>query len=252
MSRIVIKEGQRFGRLVILKELPFKYLPNGRRVRNFLCKCDCGNIKDVSINHLCYGGTKSCGCLTIKYPKGITSSALYRKWAAMKQRCFNPKLPNYKDYGGRGITMCDEWRWDFMAFRKWSLENGYSRELSIDRIDNDGNYEPSNCRWATRKEQMNNRRCTHYLTFRGETHTIQEWSKIQKIKKSTIEMRLRMGWSVEKTLSAPLEIHRKYKEEEKIAIKEGYRNGMRAKELAQKYNISISKIYNILNYKGRS
>lgn len=130
------------------------------------------------------------------------SSRLYYSWRHMKERCYNPSCHDYRHWGGRGITVCDAWKNDFLAFKEWALANGYEEGLTIDRIDNDGNYEPSNCRWATRAEQSNNRRCLHYLTYEGETKTISEWSRITGINTTTIYMRINTyGWSVEKALT---------------------------------------------------
>ena len=130
------------------------------------------------------------------------SSKLYCSWKHMKERCYNSSCRDYCHWGGRGITVCDAWKSDFLAFKEWALANGYEEGLTIDRIDNDGNYEPSNCRWATKKEQSNNRRCLHYLTYKGETKTISEWSRITGIKITTLYMRLNTyGWSIEKALT---------------------------------------------------
>lgn len=114
---------------------------------------------------------------------------LYRIWMAMRARCMCKNLKTYKRYGGRGIKICDEWN-DYLVFKEWALSNGYSDHLSIDRINNDGNYEPSNCRWATNKEQANNKRNNHIITINGESHTFAEWSKISGINYSTIRSRI--------------------------------------------------------------
>lgn len=138
------------------------------------CKCDCGNYADVTGDSLRQGKTKSCGCLGDDNRRKITTrnrygatkhnqckegkkSRIYRIYDAMHQRCYNEKNGAYKHYGGRGIVICDEWKNNFESFFQWSLKNGYSDDLSIDRIDNDGNYEPSNCRWADMTLQGLNR-----------------------------------------------------------------------------------------------
>ena len=124
----------------------------------------------------------------------------------MKERCNNPSCRDYRHWGGRGITICDAWNNDFLAFKEWALANGYKDGLTIDRIDNDGNYEPSNCRWTTKKVQSNNRRGLHYLTYKGESKTITEWSNITGIKVTTLYMRLKKyGWSIEKALTTGVE-----------------------------------------------
>lgn len=143
--------GRKFGRLTV-KE--FARAGNNRQ-SIWRCECDCGNFVEVSRNRLLSGHTKSCGCLGTHGGKG---TRLYNIWRGMKQRCFNPNNRQYNDYGGRGITVCDEWKNDFPAFRDWALTHGYRDDLSIDRINNDSSYEPGNCRWTTAKVQSNNRR----------------------------------------------------------------------------------------------
>lgn len=136
---------------------------------------------------------------------GMTETRLYRIWCSMKVRCYSKTNPRYKEWGGRGITMCAEWKDSFLAFYKWSVENGYNDELTIDRIDNNGNYEPSNCRWATLKEQANNTRRNHFITFNGETHTISEWSERLGIGRGVIKDRIeKLHWTPEQALSIPV------------------------------------------------
>ena len=137
------------------------------------------------------------------------SSGLYNSWKHMKERCYNPYCREYRHWGGRGITVCDAWKNEFLAFKEWALANGYEEGLTIDRINNDGNYEPSNCRWATRKVQSNNRRGLHHLTYKGVTKTITEWSAITGIPLTTLYMRLTAyGWSVEKAIETRLKTRR--------------------------------------------
>ena len=186
---------QKFGRLTAIKRIKSK------KNAKWLCKCDCGNTVEVYAFNLTRGNTKSCGC----YHKDRTSEAklihgerytrLFNIWAGMKARCYNKTDPSYKNYGGRGISVCEEWRKSFVNFRDWAKSNGYKDSLTIDRIDNNGNYCPENCRWATAKQQSNNRRSNVYVTINGETHTVTEWSEINGISYHTIASRRRKGWS---------------------------------------------------------
>ena len=121
----------------------------------------------------------------------------------MIQRCYNPNHDEYKNYGKRGIVVCDEWQ-TYPPFEKWSLENGYNDKLSIDRIDVNGNYSPDNCRWATNREQNLNKRTNHFVEFNGKTQTVQEWGEELGIKPNTLIYRLRRGWSVEDALTRPV------------------------------------------------
>ena len=131
-------------------------------------------------------------------------SRLYRIWTNMKSRCYNPKIPTYHYYGGRGIKVCDEWLHDFQAFRDWSMLNGYQDKLSIDRIDNDGDYSPTNCRWVNQSIQMRNSSHARNLTYNGETHCIREWSEITGLNENCIINRIKCGWTTEDTLTKPV------------------------------------------------
>lgn len=197
--------GQRFGRLTVIKRAK-----NIGRKTAWLCQCECGNTKVVTGSSLHGGQVRSCGCLwkevvpkhnqEFNFRHGESGSKLHRTWCNMRYRCSNPNCKDYKNYGGRGITICDEWS-SYENFRAWALDNGFADGLSIDRIDVNGNYEPSNCRWVSDKVQHNNTRRNHYLTMNGESHTIQEWSEITGIKWTTIKARIEMGWPIEKALT---------------------------------------------------
>lgn len=131
----------------------------------------------------------------------MSHSRLYQIWNSMKQRCSNPNAISYVRYGKRGIKVCDEWESSFEAFRDWSLENGYSDDLTIDRIDNNGNYCPENCRWATNKEQQNHTSYNRPYTYNGETHNIMEWAEKTGIHPNMLYKRLYRGWSIQKALT---------------------------------------------------
>lgn len=150
--------GNKYGLLTVLNERTHDKW--GKTV--WKCKCECGKIAYVVARDLKNGNTRSCGCLLKKISTESynykSNKRLYNIYNGIKQRCYNSNSPKYKDYGGRGITMCSQWLQSFESFCKWSLQNGYKEDLSIDRIDVNGNYEPSNCRWATIKVQNNNKR----------------------------------------------------------------------------------------------
>lgn len=210
--------GQQFGEWTVLKY-------NGCDGKNttYLCKCSCGIEKVVRRNTLLKGLSKSCGCKRGYHvsesqsgkPKkghpnpfcgmGEGKTRLHIIWDGMKRRCNCPTDKHYMWYGGRGITVCDEWSNSFQAFKKWAISNGYKDDLSIDRIDVDGNYCPENCRWVTQREQCRNKRNNVMLTLNGITMCAKEWSNLTGIKDGTICYRKnRLGWSDEKTLTTPV------------------------------------------------
>lgn len=184
---------QRFGKLTVIG-INSK---DNRGECKWLCKCDCGNQTVVYGSHLRKGVTVSCGCVMRSTSKthGESKTRLYKIWQHMKSRCSNKNGDNYKYYGGRGITYCEEWE-SFETFRDWAMRNGYKDTLTIDRINPDGNYEPSNCRWVTQVVQHKNTRKCLQITHNGETHTLREWGRILGIPKSTIQQRYKKGVNI--------------------------------------------------------
>ena len=196
---------KKFGRLTAIS---IDSCDNGKTY--WRCKCDCGNEHVVLTNRLISGHTTSCGCRKEEINKAISdinkthelsNSRIYGIYRGMISRCYKKYSNNYNRYGGRGITICKEWLDDFMNFYKWAMENGYYDDLSIDRIDVNGNYCPENCRWATAKEQANNTRSTVFLTYNGQTKSASEWSRITGISRNTITRRKRSGWTDEECLT---------------------------------------------------
>lgn len=186
--------GQRFGNLVI--EGMEERKPH-EKVR-WICRCDCGNKISLTRTMLLNRNEENlnCGCIE-KFSYNKEYPRLRRIWGNMKQRCLNPKNDSYAGYGGRGITICQEWQEDFANFAKWAIENGYSDNLTIERKDVNGNYEPSNCCWITSFEQQSNTRKNVFVTYKGERKTLSEWCRILNLKYATISYRLKNGYSVE-------------------------------------------------------
>lgn len=173
----------------------------------YRCKCDCGNEKDILAVHLRSGHTQSCGCFRAetaaktRFIHGDTNERIYIIWKNMKARCLNKNHDDYPLYGGRGISICDEWKDNYINFKTWAINNHYSDNLSLDRIDVNGNYCPENCRWITQKGQCNNTRQNVILEYQGELHTMKEWSEILGINYGTLYSRIRRGWNTERALT---------------------------------------------------
>ena len=195
--------GKKFGKLLVLREL------DERRNKGVLweCVCDCGGKAKRTTGELNAGRRLTCGCM----PTGSNGAwrngkreKLYVVWCDIIQRCFDKNFRGYHRYGGRGITICNEWRHDYPAFRSWALSHGYKEGLTIDRINNDGNYEPNNCRWVTMKEQCRNKTGLVWITYNGKTMIMNDWAELLGLKKSTLGERIRRGWTIEKALTTPL------------------------------------------------
>lgn len=198
------KIGDRFGPFTIIDNDEDYISPKGERRTRFIVQCSCGRIMPKTINRLRQVKYEKCICetnLPQKWGRSVNSYRLYHIWQGIKRRCTSFKTSVSKNYALRGISMCDEWMDNFGAFQEWALSNGYTDDLTIDRIDVDGNYEPSNCRWATRSTQSRNKRNTLYLTCNGETKTIADWSDQIGIAYGTIIGRIKKyGWTAEQAL----------------------------------------------------
>ena len=204
MPRPIEMVGKRFGMLVVVRRAEDHVCKgSGERKRRWECRCDCGNTTYATTGDLRKGDVKSCGCIVSEIRRrnstkhGQSGTKLHNIWRAMRRRCTDKNAKDYKWYGGRGIRVCREWDEDFISFYEWAKSSNYVDGLTIDRIDSDGDYCPENCRWATVKEQCNNRTNNKTYTLDGETHTIAEWSEITGIPYSTLYMRLYNGWCFE-------------------------------------------------------
>lgn len=200
--------GKRFGMLTVVERAEYKYNKNGYRRDSWLCNCDCGNEKITTGENLRRGMTKSCGCMrknTFHVKKhGKSNSRIYMCWHDMKKRCYDKNNKRYKNYGGRGISVCGDWLGEngFQNFFDWAMANGYTDELTIDRIDVNGNYCPENCRWITRKEQARNRTKSRIIEYNGEKKCLKEWSEILGVPYSRLSDRIvKLDWSIERAFT---------------------------------------------------
>lgn len=199
---------QKFGKLTAIEYSQGKWR----------CICECGNTTYVTSYKLRSGHTVSCGCVRKKVAiengkksakrvsethiiHGSTPKKLYRCWLAMKSRCNNPNNNRYATYGGRGIKVCKEWNESYETFRDWAFQNGWKEELTIDRLNSDGNYEPSNCRWSSQKEQQNNRRDTIMITYQNKTQSLHFWCEEYNQPYHRVYQRMKkLGWTFEKAI----------------------------------------------------
>lgn len=183
----------------------------GKEGNKWICQCVCGNKKLVSTSDIKREHCKSCGCMFKgKKIKHTHKNRIYGIWKNMIRRCCNLKSKDYKNYGAKGIKICDEWLKDFSIFEKWALENGYNEKLTIDRIDNLGNYEPNNCKWATMQEQHNNYSQNVYYTYNGKTQTQTQWAKEYNLNLTTLIYRIKK-YGFEKAINMPLDKSKSHK-----------------------------------------
>lgn len=211
MSKLNDLTGKKFGRLLVIERRA-----NKKGKTYWFCKCDCGNYTTVMATKLASGETKSCGCIRKENTSKmfakhhLTKKSLHNAWLNMKNRCDNPKFVEYKHYGGKGVTYCNEWR-NFENFMFWALSNGYSDKkdangrnlLSLDRIDTNGNYEPSNCKWSTRIEQARNKTNNKRYDYEGNIYCLSALAEISPVTVDTIRLRLKKGWSVKLAVETP-------------------------------------------------
>ena len=233
----VAKEGDKFSRWTVIQA----NYPTKKKGQHCLCACDCGNTKVIRSTSLFHGETRSCGCLkkeiqaNRKRTHGMERTPIYQRWCAMKSRCNNPNSPNYKNYGGRGILLCNEWH-DFENFLSWAMSNGFDESLTIERINVNGNYEPNNVTWATNKEQANNRRDNVLIESNGETKTMAQWEEKLEIRKGRMWAWKDRKRNIERLARSQnghiYSVFAKYKGEEYGAA-----------ELAQMLSIPLSNIY---------
>lgn len=198
--RILVQAGERKGTTVVLREIAHQWFHN-QHFRVIECRCDCGTIHTQRLTIWRYRPALSCGCLKYKNPYFThhkSRDAIYQVWKRMRQRCSKPSDKNYQNYGGRGIKVCDRW----LKFENFYADMGDPPPgLSIDRIDNDGNYEPGNCRWATTREQANNTRKNSVHSAFGRTMTVTEWARVFDLRPETVFGRLRRGWPIEMAIT---------------------------------------------------
>lgn len=207
-----LKIGDPFHRLRVVGPPTVETVATERRYCVYPCECECGNTLTVRYPALVTHNTKSCGCLqkdkvrARSVTHGMTDTRLYRIWSNMRTRCGNPNFPRYKDYGGRGITICDQWATDFVAFHNWANTNGYRDDLTIERVDVNGNYEPSNCTWIPQSAQRDNARDSIYLTVDGETKNASRWAEDPRCSVTAHAIRYRikvLGWDDRKAVLTP-------------------------------------------------
>lgn len=207
--------GKKFNRLTVLDEEVRRIGKYNKCVHFFKCQCDCGKITHTRKFYVIHGRVKSCGCYSrekvaernLKHgqAKHGKNTNLYRRWVSMRSRCKCEFPSIYKNYGSRGISVCKEWDKSFEAFAEWAINNGYREDLTLDRIDVNGNYEPDNCRWITNAEQQNNRRDNVIIEIDGEEHNITEWIRLKGLNEGTIKCRIYgYGWDPKEAITTPV------------------------------------------------
>ena len=241
--------GQKFGRLTVINTTT-----HHNYMKRVIVKCECGVEKIVFIRNLKTGATKSCGCLFLETKNpfatfhGLRKHPLYNVWSGLKDRCNNSNLYSYKDYGGRGISVCKEWKDNFLLFYNWSINNGWKKGLEINRIDNDGDYEPSNCNFVTPKQNSRNRRNNVLIEYKGETKVLAEWADIYNVELRTLWARIFVHkWSLDKAFNTAINefgTNSKLSKEQVIDI---YLSTDSLRQISERHSISISTVSSIRN-----
>lgn len=198
MGKSIDITGKKFGHLTAIRFDHNHLQPSGRKTAYWLFRCDCGREKIMNRRNIVRGRIKTCGCQQNKIKHGMAYTRIHKIWHGIKQRCLNKNNGRYYRYGARGIKICDEWRDDFVNFYKWAMEAGYTDELSIDRIDNDGNYCPENCRWITQKEQTRNCSKNRMITYNGETLCFSAMAEKYGVNMFTAHKRFMKGWPLDR------------------------------------------------------
>ena len=215
----IIPPNTKYGRLTITGNYELRKASKNN-IAYFECICDCGNIIWARGSNIRYGSTRSCGCrVGQKYKHNSSKTRLYRIWNNMRSRCNAPKIASYKNYGARGISVCEEWsgKDGVVNFCEWSMNNGYEEGLQIDRIDNDGNYEPSNCRWVTCQENLMNKSNTLFYEYNGNKKTLQDWAIESNIPYKRLRARIKeCGWSFEKAITTPYKMYKNNKNRKEV------------------------------------
>lgn len=235
--------GERFGKLVALGPVKREI---GKHI-TWLCQCDCGNTTQVRSSSLRSGVTLSCGCLHGEN-HNKSHDSLYRQWVGVIQRCTNPNSQNYHHYGGRGIRVCHEWLTSFAAYYAHvsRLPNYAAPGHTLDRIDNDGDYEPSNVRWSTHNEQARNTRRNHLITYRNKTQCLMDWATEFDLTFDQLRNRLRRGWPIERALTEPIPLEIKLSEKDIPRIRELYKQGLSYGAIGRRVGVSASMIGKII------
>lgn len=220
MKEVKDRTGERIGRLTIIKRADDRFDSRGRTRAYWLCECECGTIKEIRGDSLNGNHTMSCGCfhkeqasVALKEIRanqavhGDSKERIHNIWYLMKYRCEDPTSPAYRNYGGRGVKLCDEWSDGvngYFRFKEWALNNGYNENLTIDRINNDGDYSPENCRWADTYTQGNNKRNNIEIEYDGRVQTLSQWSREIGVPMKNLYNRIRvLGWDIERAFTQP-------------------------------------------------